>query len=298
MKSLSFELPVGLSLNGERHTTVELMQSNGVAERVFVKKIAEKPFTWQGNVVAIATKSIGTVEIGAKVREQYLKDGSVTLPHAVKQMTLADISTMLVEVHRRVWENFIPKQEVICKYCAKRLLVDINLDKIVLDEEAQAKSETIKETDYDKIVVNLDNGFEFVPLKKLEENNAEYKGYEGVVFNRFIFRPPLLEDAIKNEAYFEDGIQFWRRLALECLESVQCIGKDGETITSELPSQYKTFYGLKLFNDYLGAKDLKKIRTELQEALPTLPFAYYEPCGCDRNMEIPMIMETSSFFSE
>ena len=108
MDSLYYELPIGLSSNGEMLQNVELLRTNGVAEKVFVTKIAEKPYTWQGNVLSVAIKSIGNVEIGAGVREKYLKEGSVTIPEAILHLTLADVNTSLVEIHRRCWVSQIP----------------------------------------------------------------------------------------------------------------------------------------------------------------------------------------------
>ena len=36
MENLFFELPVGLRINGEIHTNVELLSTNGVAEKIFL----------------------------------------------------------------------------------------------------------------------------------------------------------------------------------------------------------------------------------------------------------------------
>ena len=41
MEGLNFELPVGLRINGEVHKDVELLKTNGVAEKIFTK-IREK----------------------------------------------------------------------------------------------------------------------------------------------------------------------------------------------------------------------------------------------------------------
>ena len=139
MEGLFFELPVGLRINGEIHKEVELLKTNGVAEKIFVKKLSEKPFTWQGNIVSAAVKRIGSVEIGSEVRKKYLEDGSVTIPFAVLKLPLAEINTLLVEIHRRVWVSFIPKQEIICKYCGKKLIADIDLDKIDYLPETKEK---------------------------------------------------------------------------------------------------------------------------------------------------------------
>lgn len=294
MESLSFELPVGLRINGEVHKNVELLKTNGVAEKIFVKKISEKPFTWQGNVVSAAVKSIGSVEIGAEVRKKYLEDGAVTIPLSVLKLPLAEINTLLVEIHRRVWVSFIPKQEIICKYCGRKLIADIDLDKIDYLPETKERMEKI--TDYDHIIVELKDGFKPPVIPKLTDKD-EYRGITDIEFNRFVFRVPLLEDAIRHERYFSDSIGFWRRIAMDCLVSVDCVDAEGN-VTDTLPREFHTWYGLKIFNEYLTGKDLRNIRNTLIEYLPTLPFAYYEPCGCSEQREIPMAMEVSNFFSE
>lgn len=294
MEGLYFELPVGLRINGEAHKNVELLKTNGVAEKIFTKKISDKPFTWQGNVISAAVKSIGSVEIGAEVRKKYLEDGSVTIPQAVMGLSLADVNTLLVEIHRRVWVSFIPKQEIICKYCGKKLIADIDLDKIDYLPETKEKMETI--TDYEHIVVDLPEGFEAPVVPKLTDK-PEYQGVTDVVYNRFIFRVPTLGDAIRQERHFSDSIGFWRRIGMDCLLAIQRVDENGD-VTDTLPVEFHTWYGLKIFNEYLMSKDLREIRNALIEYLPTLPFAYYEPCGCDQQMEIPMTMEASNFFSE
>ena len=294
MDSLFFELPVGLRINGEVHKEVELLKTNGVAEKIFVKKISEKPFTWQGNIVSAAVKRIGTVEIGAAVRKKYLEDGAVTIPFAVLKLPLAEINTLLVEIHRRVWVSFIPKQEIICKYCGRKLIADINLDKI--DYLSETKERMSEITDYEHIVINLEDGFTPPAIPQVTDK-AEYAGLTDMEFNRLVFRVPLLEDAIRHEKYFSDSIGFWRRIAMDCLLSVERVDENG-TVLGTLPVEFHTWYGLKLFNEYLSGKDLRTIRSGLIEYLPTLPFAYYEPCGCDEQREIPMVMEVSNFFSE
>lgn len=293
MEGLFFELPIGLRLNGEVHKEVELLKTNGVAEKIFVKKLSEKPFTWQGNVVATAVKRIGNIEVGAEVRRKYLEDGAVTIPLPILKLPLAEINTLLVEIHRRVWVSFIPKQEIVCKYCGRKLIADIDLDKIDYLPESKEKLENI--TDYDFINVDLKDGFVPVAIPKLTDK-PEYAGVTDVEFNRFVFRVPTLEDAIRQERYFTDSIGFWRRIAMDCLVEVQRVVDD--KVTDVLPKEFHTWYGLKIFNEYLSGKDLREIRTQLTEYLPTLPFAYYDTCGCDEQRTIPMVMEASNFFSE
>jgi hypothetical protein len=294
MEGLIFELPIGLNFNGETHKEVELLTTNGVAEKIFVKKIAEKPFTWQGNIVSAAVKRIGNVEIGSDVRKKYLEEGAVTIPTAVLKLPLAEINTLLVEIHRRVWVSFIPKQEIICKYCGRKLIVDIDLDKIDYLPEVKEQMESMP--DYSLISVTLKDGFVPPVIPKLTDKE-QYAGITDTTYNRFTFRVPLLEDAIRHEKYFSDSIGFWRRIALDCLKAVEQVDENGEVVDT-LPKEFHTYYGLKMFNEILSGRDLKEIRTQLTEFLPTLPFAYYEPCGCDDAREIPMVMEASNFFSE
>lgn len=294
MEGLFFDLPVGLQLNGEVHKDVELLRTNGVAEKIFLKKISEKPYTWQGNVISAAVKSIGTFEVGSDVREKYLKDGAVTIPMVVNKLTLADVNTLLVEIHRRVWVSFIPKQEVICKYCGRKLIADIDLDKIDFLPETKEAMEGI--TDYAHITVDMKYGFQPPVIPKLTDKD-EYRGITDLTFKRFIFRPPLLEDAIRNEKYISDSIGFWRRIAMDCLVEIQSLDEQGDIIDT-LPKEFHTYYGLKIFNEHLDGSDLRLVRELLTEFLPTLPFAYFEPCGCDEQREIPMVMEASNFFSE
>lgn len=294
MDRLFFELPVGLRINGEVHKQVELLKTNGVAEKIFVKKISEKPFTWQGNIVSAAVKRIGSVEIGAEVRKKYLEDGAVTIPFAVLKLPLAEVNTLLVEIHRRVWMSFIPKQEVICKYCGKKLIADIDLDKIDYLPEVKERISDIM--DYEHIHVDLKDGFVPPVIPKITDKE-EYLGIVDTEFNRFVFRVPVLEDAIRHERHFSDSIGFWRRIAMDCLLSIEKVDEHGNVVDT-LPKEFHTWYGLKIFNEYLSGKDLRAVRNGLIEHLPTLPFAYYEPCGCDEQREIPMVMEASNFFSE
>ena len=149
--------------------------------------------------------------------------------------------------------------------------------------------------DYDYITVDLPEGFEAPDIPKLTDK-PEYQGVTDVIYNRFVFRVPTLGDAIRQERHFSDSIGFWRRIGMDCLVAIQHV-EDGE-VTDTLPQEFHTWYGLKIFNEYLMSKDLREIRNALIDYLPTLPFAYYEPCGCDEQREIPMTMEASNFFSE
>lgn len=288
---LNFELPVGLVLDGERHRNVELLQTNGVAEQIITKKLPEKPFTWQGNIISCCVKSIGDIQIGAEVRKKYLDDGAVTIPSSVMSLPLSEVNTLLVEIHRRVWMQVIPRQEVLCKYCGKKMIVDIDLERISMDGEGFMKAET----NYNGFVVKLVKGFNPPKIEKLTDRE-EFAGITDTVFNQMRFRVPTLRDAINNEKYFSDSITFWRRIAMDCLVAIEVADEEGN-VTDVLPKEFHTWYGLKIFNEILLGADLKKIRDEVIECLPTLPFAYEDTCPhCAQTT--PMVMEASSFFSE
>lgn len=293
---LHFELPVGFPVNNHYTREVELLKTNGVAEEVFSKKLSEKPYTWIGNVIAIATAKIGDVSVGHTVREEYLKTGSVNIPSVVMKMPLADANTMLVEVHRRVWQNIIPKQEIMCKYCSRTLVDDINLSCIELSEESKKLIADNNGNPFEFIVVTLPDGFTVNDWVKLMKKDEEYSHLIDHTFNRMIFRIPTLGDAVRNEKLSViDNIKFWRKLSIDCLVKIEEI-RDNKTIV-EFPSDQLIFLGTKLFDQYLSSEDLRAIRDAIREDCPTMPFDYNDTCPCPSNKEIPFSMEASSFFS-
>jgi hypothetical protein len=295
MNRLSFELPIGVKYQGVHHKQIELLKTNGVSEKVCTAKYPEKPYTWMGQVISVATKRIGDIEIGQKARREYLDDETVTIPPIVKAIPLAEVNTLLVEIHRRVWQSKMKDQEVSCRYCMREVVMDIDLDRLEFDEESQA--EILAEKDWDQIICNLPDGFEFVSPTYYNSSKKGYEEYNGLVFNRFIFRTPTLQEGLNNEKYVDDQIVFWRRIAFDCLVAVQKISEEGH-LEVEMPVEVARLYGMKLYNEILSSADLKKIRHDLRESIPTLPFTYKEECPCERKKEIPVVMEATNFFSE
>lgn len=294
MKELNFNLPLGYSVNGVYTRAIKLLKGNAVSEEVFTKKLAERPNTWIGNVISVATKSIGDVPVGEAVRADYLKTGSVVIPLVVKQMPLADANTMLLEIHRRVWKAVMPKQQIVCKFCAKSLMINVDLDKVVLDEFNLAKLEG--DPEFNAIEVNLPTGLNMTMWLTENKKTDELSDLMGVTFNKLIFRVPTLGDAIKNEAHASKSVDFWRRIALDCLVGIQQVSEDGKVL-KEFPTEKFAWLGLKLFNHF-DSDDLQAIREELRDELPVMPFAYYDLCPCDFQREIPVTIEASGFFSE
>ncbi len=290
---LDLELNIGYNVNGEYTRSVSLLKSNGVAEEVFSKKTSDKPYTWIANCLTIAVKSIGSVDVGVEARQNYLKDNVVNIPKVIKDMPMADANSLLLEIHRRTWKNLVEKQEIMCKYCAKTAIADVDLDRIDLTDDD--KNLIAGSPKFEFIICDLVDGCDLTPIiVKLKKEN-ELGHLKDINFNRFIYRVPTLGDALRNEKYASDNINFWRRIASDCLVSIQEVD-NGRTV-NEFPEDFFAALGLDLYKQYLSTEDLGKVRYALREELPTMPFSYTDTCPCDLQKEIPFVMEASSFFS-
>lgn len=289
---LTFDLPVGFTLRGEYVKKISLLESNSIAEEVFTTKMAQQPFTWITRVISVAVGSIGDVSVGQQVRDDYFKTKQVNVPRAVLDIPWADANTLLLEIHRRVWESNIPKQETMCRFCTKAISVDIDLNKIELPEESQDLIDEVGE--FSGISVKL-SPFKLSSLlsKAKDEEVAFIKDSD---FNNIVFRVPTIGDAVKNESYFDQNIELWRRVGADCLEAIQKIDDEGN-VEYELPKKFVRLIGIKLFGVLL-ARNLKVIRHELRESLPVMPFAYMDDCACDSKRKIPFVLDSSGFFSE
>jgi len=303
--NLFVDLNVPYKFANEIINKAELLRTNGIAEEVFLKKLPEKPYTWIANVISIATGSLGSIPVGLGTRSTYEKTGSIVIPPVVKALPLAEANSLLPEIHRRVWKNTIPMQEIICKYCGNKSIVDIELDKMELSpEDKQLIAET---PEFEMLYVDLVEPISLDTWIKSIKKETEFGDLMGKTFNRLVFRIPTLGDAIKFEQFAPtDGIKFWRKLAFECLTAIQSVeqvpvvgttDKFDTNIIAAVPTETFVWLGDTLMNKYLDAEDLAKIRFVMREELPTMPFAYKDCCpSCNR--ETPFMMEASSFFSE
>lgn len=294
---LSFDLNIGYPVNNVYSRDVVLLISNSVAEEVFTAKIPEKPFTWIAQAISIATATIGGVEVGAECRSQYLKNKSFTIPKVILDMPFADGNSMLLEIHRRVWEDVIPRQEIACKYCTKRFTDDIDLSRICLSEETIEK--IMENPEWAGLMCDLDDGFTFADFIARMGSNGKIKekfeAYADIKYNRVLFRIPTMRDAIKHEAYANKQIDFWRRVGFDCIIALQEVDEKGDVVSS-FPIDELAWVGLKIY-DLMTAPDLKKMRSTLIDELPTTPFRYLDTCPCDLKRDIPKAMEVSRFFS-
>jgi len=299
MKELSFKLPIGLFVENNYTRDITLLKSNSIAEEVFTSKTPEKPHTWIANVISVATESIGGVPIGASVREHYLKTKNINIPKTVKDIALADANSLLLEIHRRVWQSIIPNQEIVCKFCAKKLPATIDLDRVEMTEKS--KSILAGEPKFTALEVRLsdDDAIDFTSwIESLKDSNkdAELSYIKGVKFNSIIFRVPTIGDAMKHERIANKSIDFWRKISLDCITEIRRVSSDG-SVTDAFPMDKFIWVSLDFFT-LCSIEALREIRRCMREELPTYPFNYKDECPCDMRREIPYTMEASSFFSE
>lgn len=294
---LTFNLGLGLNYASQIVKNVELLRTNGAAEKVFTEKLPSKPYTWYGNVISMATKSIGDFQIGQAVRDEYLKNESVNIPDEVHALYFADANSMIVEIHRRSWQNLIPEQKIMCQFCPKHRVMDIDLNRIEYHKE---DLDFFRDNEgMETIIIDLEEGFYFrSPTTGTVENPGNYDSYNGKLVNRLIYRIPTLGDAIRNEEVADDSIQFWRQIAFDCMIGMYCVDEEDESKVIEIPRDVNALMGMKLYSTELCSRDLRNIREGLREAIPTLPFAYEEDCGCPQHKQIPVVMEASNFFGE
>lgn len=286
---LTFEMPIGVSIGGKSLKNVTLLRVNGAAEKIFTERLPERPYTWMGYVASAGIDNIDTVPVGAEVRNYYVENNSIQIPEIIMAMPLAEVNSLLVEIHRRIWKPFIPNQECLCKYCGSKFIQDIDLRLIDYSEKDKEK---FSDEDFSSLVVKLPQGWRYIAPSLPNGQESPLKEYDGLLFDEFVFSVPTLADAIRNEKVATDTINFWRRIAFDCLKEV----RSSEDRVS-LPEHAYRPMGLKLYNMYLDGEDLSAIRGALRDSVPTLPLFYEETCPtCHR--QTPVVMEGNAFFSE
>lgn len=288
------ELSIGSNVGNEVLKSVEFLKSNGVAEKVYTQKFPEKPFTWMAYVISVSVKSLGGVPVGVAARNEYDESESISIPRSILKLPICEANTLMIEIHRRIWDSVMKDQENLCKYCSKSFKCSIDLDKLDYSEEDKIKQQNDYHTS--GLIANLSDGYTYVPFKT-NTGMILHEEFANLTFNRFIYRVPTLEDAIRHEKDASNTVLFWRKIAADCLRNVQMVTDDGE-VRDELPAEVMRYLGLKLYNSILSGSDLKEIRKVLREEMPTIQFFHKKDCPCEMKREIPVTMEATNFFSE
>jgi hypothetical protein len=290
---------IGMEVEGSVVRDYSLLRANGIAEKIYTDRNGAKPYSWMANVIAVSVDEFAGKKIAGPVRKEYASSSSVDVPQIIKDLPLADGNTLLIEIHRRLWKNLIRQQDCVCKYCGESMQVDIDLDNIVfLDKD---KPKLLQ--NWHSIVVTVRDGWLFEAAVIPGTDQKRFGEYDGTEFNEFVFRCPTIGDAIRNEKYEGDQVEFWRRIAFDCLEEVYAVetakGENKGKRLSQLPwDEVKPLYSKKVFDEMLPTAALIQIRETLREGPPTMPFYYLAECAnvsCRR--ETPMTMEANGFFS-
>jgi hypothetical protein len=287
---LNFGLRVGYSYKDAYINTVGLSAINGIAETIILQRLQNKPYTFMGNILAATILNLGSeTGIATNTRNEFAKSRNVVIPDVIMSMPLAEINTLIVEVHRRLWKQIALNQVGVCKFCGKSFEEDIDLSRI---DYSPADLERLENEDNDFSKVLIEVGYDFMAAKLPNGNLAPAAQYDGF-YDNMVFRAPTLRDAIKYQSDADNTVVFYRKIALDCLLSVT-----NSTTGQELPVKLVKERGLKFFDIELGKKDLEAIRTAIRDHVPTMPFYYLTDCPCPQKKEIPVSFEGSNFFSE
>jgi hypothetical protein len=290
---LNVELKIGYTFNETPINHVTLMEINGVAEKIFSEKHSGKPYTYMGYILCGGIKSLADkFMVAEKSRKDHFKSGSITIPPVILAMPLCEVNNLLVEIHRKLWKSEYKNQETVCKYCGKLGLVDVDLDKIKLSEEAEEKLQ--EKESWARLVVTLKKGFNYVAPKLPNGADSPFSHYSGV-YNTITLKLPKLSDMIRHEDYADDEVTFWQKVSLDCITGVEEVSEDGEVIR-ELPKECWVPMGVKIY-EYILREDAAKIREAIRDEVPTLPFYYLDKCPCPQKRMIPISMEGNNFFS-
>ena len=278
-------LPIGIN-DGESHITeLPLAQTGGIAEKIYTKKpLKTKLHTWFGKILAVSIDSIGSTDIAGEFAARKEADQD-NIPDLIKKIPFVDVGSLLIQIQRECWDDTLTNQRINCVKCFESYLVTVELNKIDIPKNTGKQ--------YTEIFVDLPNTHT-IDGDKLPDGVADMGGME---FNTLKFRVPTLGDAIDHEKIAKDEIMFWKKISLACLQGLYLKTKnsEGEEVMEEVPSRYIGLRGSLLFDRDFSSKTLKKIRTTLQESLPTAKASYEEEC-LECGQSTPIFASVTSFF--
>lgn len=300
MKKEHFDLPIGIVYdpNEPPVRNVELLPINGVAEKIILKRLATKPYTWTARVLTICIGKIGTKEIAGPAREKYLKTNQTEINNLITRMTLADVNTAILEIHRNLWNDKLDNQAYSCVHCGHKGSTTMDLDKIDYTPEQKEKMASGDLRDLLKFDVYLHNPIIFDSPKNAQ-GEASYPSYDGRHVVGFKFRAPMLIDGINNEKNISSDdsmVEFWRHIAKDCLVGAIIETESGNEDMEE--GAYKLLTQRDLFSRTLRRQDLKKIRNAMYcESHPSLEFITEVEChNCGETT--PVAISPASFFED
>lgn len=298
MQTFTVSLPIGAEHRQQPGTLlkeVELLEIDATCEEAFTRRKPDSPYTWMGEILTLAISKFGDAQIAAKARRRYAKGEPVDVHPLIDTIPVADVNTLLVEIHRKTWQRFISNQECLCKYCGSHFVRDIDLDKLTMSEENAEKLEDPEFNPFE-ITVALNQPITFDSPKVGNSDIPAFPEVDGLDITTFVFRMPTLKDARKHEKVVSNEVKFWRAIAQECLSGIKSENPDtGDSV--DFPAQAVEGLRRKIFLSLSRtSNDTKKVRDALRN-LPTLPFSYREECpDCFRLT--PIAMEGNAFFAD
>lgn len=267
-----FILPIGFKIDGREIKELPIAETKSFAEKIYTKKPKQgKAHTWFAEVISASVESIDGVNIASDFEK------SKEIPSLVKQIPFLDAGSLVLQIQKNCWEPIISDQVIRCSNCGTRLTVDIELDKIEIPTTDKVVTEfSVKLTQPHYINTGIELLSEF----------------EGIAYNKLHFRVPTLGDAIRHEGIAKDEIEFWKRLAFDCLIGLSYVDNGTE---EPISNKYKTARGMKVFDSDLNTKQLKELRKGLQLTLPSMKTYYEEECS-ECNEVTQYYAQSSDFF--
>lgn len=282
MKNDEFRLPIGFNHGGQVVKRIEKAETKASAEEIYTATPdVSDLYSWFGEVIAVSCQSIAGEPVSAPFIESLSKVKK--LPSVIGKIPLVDVGSLLLQVQIFCWEDVISEQQIICRFCSKSLVGDIDLKKML--ESMPFSEDTAPVTE-----LTVPFGKEFTIRSDIEQL-AEFND---VVYNGAIFRVPVLDDAIRHEKIGADEVLFWRDIAFDCLEALVFIDENGTV--ERVADGYISRRGKQLFTKDWDTKTLKKIRSHLQTKLPSAKFYYEDVCPCPKRRTIAYFTDVTNFF--
>jgi hypothetical protein len=276
-------LPVGFKFENFFVTEFDVAETGGEAEKIYTEVPSDTNlYTWFAKVIAISVSNIAGMPIASNIINDISLGKEISIPDVIYKIPLVDVGSLLLQIQRICWQDVIQDQKILCNFCGKELVADIDLKKIAVPVNA---GEIIEEQ-----VIRLDKTY------TISTGIEQLLDYEGKQFNNITVRVPVLSDAIRHQNISSDDLMFWRKIAFDCQKNLFF----QETESSErqyVPEGYIGRRGMLFFSKDLHSKTLKIIRNKLQSGLPSAKFYYEGECPCPRKKQIRYFTDVSNFFS-
>ena len=248
-----FVLPQGIRIaEDDVLRELPIAPTTGEAEKVFTRKPNNQTlYTWFGRLISAAVEEINGVPVSAP----FLKDASKTIPDAVRDISMPDVGSLLLQIQCECWQDTIENQQIRCTSCGTNLIADVELRKIPI--------EVPEEPHPDFVEVSLGTTY------KIQTGLEAFSEWEGLTYDTAVFRVPLLRDALKYEKIAQNEVEFWRKVSMDCLLHLKN-SETGEVISPE----YVHRRGALLMNEDWNTVTLKNVCYRLLTGFPTVKFFY------------------------